>query len=366
VSRRLLLGGLLGLWAGAASAHKPSDAFVTFDATGDRPQLTVELPLRDLELAMGLDADGDGAITWREVSAREPDIAAWMQAGLALRRDGEPCVAEAAPLAVDVHAGEAYAVVPLAFGCGAAGPVELQYDLLFAVDPTHRVFARARTAAGEYAAVLDPDSRLLRVETEDAGGFASFLREGVWHIWIGYDHLAFLALLLLPVALTRSSEGWRAAGTAREIVWRAAAVVTAFTAAHSITLSLAALGIVNLPVQLTETAIALSVIVAGLLNVYPSRRVAGWMLASGFGLVHGFGFANVLAELGLDGSAIALPLLGFNLGVEVGQLAVVAAALPLMLLARHVDFYRRVFVPAGSFATALLAAFWLVERAAGI
>jgi hypothetical protein len=142
--------------------------------------------------------------------------------------------------------------------------------------------------------------------------------------------------------------------------------VTAFTVAHSITLSLAALGVIDLPTRLVESVIAASIVVAALNNLRPlvTRRL--WLVAFGFGLVHGFGFASVLADLGLPRDALVLALVGFNIGVELGQLAIVVLFLPLAFALRRTRFYRSWVMVGGSLVIALLALVWLVERAGGI
>jgi hypothetical protein len=143
-------------------------------------------------------------------------------------------------------------------------------------------------------------------------------------------------------------------------------VVSAFTVAHSLTLSIASLGWVALPSRLVESAIAASVIAAALNNVLPFMRGTRWLAAFLLGLLHGFGFASVLADLGLPPGSLAVTLLGFNLGVELGQLACVAAFLPLAFALRGSLFYRRAVLVGGSAAIALLACAWLAERAFGI
>ena len=146
----------------------------------------------------------------------------------------------------------------------------------------------------------------------------------------------------------------------------AAAVITFFTVAHSITLSLAALHVVSLPSRLVESAIAASVLVAALNNLKPLVQGRRWVVAFGFGLIHGFGFASVLAELGLPSDALLLALVGFNLGVEAGQLAIVALFLPLAFSLRRSALYRRSVMAGGSVLIAGVAAIWLVERAFGV
>jgi hypothetical protein len=189
-----------------------------------------------------------------------------------------------------------------------------------------------------------------------------FLREGVWHVLVGYDHIAFLLLLLLPSVLRGTEAGWTAAESSREVICELVKIVTAFTIAHSFTLGLASTGVVQIPVQPIEVAIAGSIIVAGLLNLFPAA--AGWRLrlAFGFGFVHGFGFANALREIAADGSRLAPMLAGFNLGVELAQLMIIAATLPILwLLSRRARYSRR-FMPTLSVATAFAGAIWFVGR----
>jgi len=192
--------------------------------------------------------------------------------------------------------------------------------------------------------------------------FLSYGREGVWHIWIGYDHILFLLSLLLPAVLLRERRHWLPVTRFGDAFWDVFKIVTSFTVAHSITLSLAALGVISLPSRLVESAIAASVVLAALNNLLPVVGGRRWVVAFAFGLIHGFGFASVLAELGLPRDALVLALVGFNLGVEGGQLTIVAAFLPLAYLMRASWFYRRVVLAGGSIAIVAIAMVWLLER----
>jgi hypothetical protein len=185
----------------------------------------------------------------------------------------------------------------------------------------------------------------------------------VWHIWIGFDHILFLLSLLLPSVLRRQGDRWAAVDRATDAFKDVLKVVTAFTVAHSITLSLAVLGVINLPSRLVESVIAASVVAAAVNNLRPLVLERLWMVAFGFGLVHGFGFASVLADLGLPRDALALALVGFNVGVEVGQLAIVAVFLPVAYALRRTAFYRRCVMLGGSLGITAVAGIWLIERA---
>ncbi|MEP6939225.1 MAG: HupE/UreJ family protein, partial [Rudaea sp.] len=186
--------------------------------------------------------------------------------------------------------------------------------------------------------------------------------DGMHHIWIGYDHMLFLISLLLPSVLVRRNGRWVPVGTLRSALFGVLAVVTAFTVSHSITLTLAAIGAIGLPSRFVESAIALSVVLAALNNVWPQVTRRAWILAFGFGLVHGFGFASVLADLGLPRGAFAFALAGFNIGVEIGQLTVVMIVVPLIFLLRARPFYRPAVLVGGSCMIAAAAGVWLVGR----
>ncbi len=367
----LLLGALLG---GPAQAHKPSDSYLALTlGEGQRFEGRWDIALRDLDHAIGLDADGNGEITWGEVRVRHAAIADYALARLALRADGQPCRIEAGAQQIDEHTDGAYTVLPLAIACPAQAPAALTVDYrLFAdLDPQHRGLLNLQAAGSARAAVLGPQAPLQTFELKSAGAWAQFsayLREGVWHIWIGFDHILFLLSLLLPAVLVwrsleRGAPAWQPVARLRPAAWEVAKVVTAFTLAHSITLSLATLGWVSLPSRVVESTIAASVVLAALNNVWPVFSGRRWAVAFAFGLLHGFGFATVLADLGLPRSALALALVGFNVGVELGQLAIVALFLPLAFALRGTAFYRRGVMTGGSLAIALLATLWFVERA---
>jgi hypothetical protein len=219
--------------------------------------------------------------------------------------------------------------------------------------------------AGPVTAVLGPDSAKFRLATAAAsplGQFLSYGKEGVWHIWIGIDHMLFLISLLLPAVFVPAQRGWAPVERFMPAFWDVAKVVTAFTVAHSITLSLAALSIISLPTRVTETAIAFSVLLAALNNIWPVVHGRRWLVAFCFGLIHGFGFASVLTDLGLPQGALLLALVGFNLGVEAGQLLIVAVLVPLAYAVRRSRFYRRVIFVPGSAVIAAVALIWMLER----
>jgi hypothetical protein len=371
---RSSLAVVLALWAGAVSAHKPSDSYltVTVPARGGLLEGQWDVALRDLDFVLGLDANHDGAITWGELKAARTRIAEYAFSRLTLealaRGERSRCAANLIELLVDEHVDGHYAVLRFSADCGLR-PVELavRYQLLFEVDPTHRGLLQVVGDGHEQAEVLSKETPVASVNVAAPGRrqqFEDFVSEGIWHILKGYDHILFLLTLLFPAVVRYGPGGWEPRESLREAVVDVLKVVTAFTLAHSLTLSLAVLGLVHVPARLVECAIAATVLLGALNNLKPVIVGRRWAVAFAFGLVHGFGFASVLADLGLHGANLVLSLVGFNCGVEIGQMAIVAGVLPLSFLLRYTLLYRR-FMPAGAAAMVLLAAWWLLARMSG-
>lgn len=379
--RLLLACLLLCCAAGPAAAHKPSDSYLVLRAGGQHIDGQWDIALRDLDYAIGLDNDGDGQLTWDEIRAHHGQIAAYALSRLSLAVDNgnqaavsTACTVTAGDQLIDRHSDGAYTVLRFRAYCPTApAALRIRYSLFADTDPQHKGLLRLEHAgaadtvsAGGASAIFGSGQQeqvIQLLQPARLGQFAAYLKHGVWHIWIGVDHILFLLSLLLPAVLVWQGHGWRAAPDLRSTVIDVLKTVSAFTLAHSITLSLAALGVVSLPSRLVESVIAASVIAAALNNLAPIVRSRRWVGAFGFGLIHGFGFASVLADLGLPQGSLLLSLLGFNAGVELGQLAIVAAFLPLAYLLRATWFYRQVVLVGGSALIVLTACMWLSERA---
>ena len=363
---RLICALICAFAASSAFAHDPSRSLLTLEVDGAALHGRLDVSLRDLEDAVGLDADGDAAITWGEVAARSMDIARYAASRLSVQADGAACRLVPTQRTVDQHGGAAFAVIDLDGACaGAPRTVRVTYGLLFDLDPAHRALLEIRSGGASTTAVLSDERPSFEAEVATLSPWTSFTRfvtEGVWHIWHGYDHLAFVTLLVLPIVLGATRRRSRERTSVREAIVAIAGVITAFTVAHSLTLALATFGVISVPARAVESAIALSVLVAALLNVLPSVPKLGAKLAFGFGLVHGLGFASALGDLGANGAGVAVSLAGFNVGVELGQMAVVGVALPALFALRGNALSRASVNYACSAGCAMLACVWLFQR----
>ncbi len=366
---RILAGVVICLAAQAASAHVASNSFISATVSGAMIDGAVEFSVRDAELAVGVDADRDGQVTWGELRSAGPRLADYVAAHLGFRAQGVACSLELGNIEVDDRSDGNYAWLPFAARCPT--PVRrltLRYRLMEGIDPSHRGLLKLSYGGETQAAVL---GGLHAGDTFDLAmpsrwrTFADYFRAGVRHILSGVDHLLFLISLLLPAVLLRKARDWQPVRDGRAAALDVVRIVTAFTLAHSLTLSLAALGVVRLPGRFTESVIAASIVIAALNNVFPVITHGRARIAFLFGLLHGFGFASVLSDMGLPTGARALSLFAFNLGIETGQLTVVAAVMPVIYAMRRTPLYRRGVLPWGSALIAAVAAAWLVQRATG-
>jgi hypothetical protein len=369
-----------------ATAHTASTGHLEVRVGNGGLTADILLAIRDLDELSGLDGDGDGRIVWRELKAREAELTRYVSERVRFMADGRPIRPAATSLLVDSRSEGFFAVFRQSIPGIRPHRVGIDYTVFRERDPLHRTLVRFADPAGVRSAVLGVAPTVeFDVGNPDRGPtFLGFLREGLHHIWTGYDHLAFLLALLLPAVLRRTGNGWEPLEGFRSALVRILGIVTAFTAAHSLTLALAALDVLRPPSRWVESAIAASILFAAVGNIRGRTPGAGalaptnrsvwargfWWLSNRplavaflFGLIHGFGFAGVLAEMELGPGGVLLPLLGFNVGVELGQMACVLAFFPVAFLLRGSTLYRRGLLPGLSGAVGLLACAWLVDRA---
>lgn len=372
LATRMALVALLVCVASPAMAHSSSNSYLSLSQRGADLVLRTDINLRDVDLIFDLDDNRDGQVSWGETAARIDELKLWMQQGITVRGRAA-CELQPLDVMASPHSDGFYLSAEWRVACTdpedvAARRLTLKYSLIFDQDNLHRGLLKVDLPGAQSSAILSPDRPDAALQAGEVSGWSVFQRyvvEGIWHIWIGIDHILFLLSLLVLAPLVPSRQrvtSWPAVENFRTSFLDVLAVVTAFTVAHSITLVASIVGWVNPPVRIIESVIALSVILAALNNLLGWFSLKRWRLAFVFGLIHGFGFANVLLDLALPAQQLALALGGFNVGVELGQLAIVLAFLPVAWLLRHTAFYRWVVVAGGSLAIAVIGSIWLVER----
>jgi hydrogenase/urease accessory protein HupE len=390
IAKRVLcnMAAWMLLWAAGSTAwaHKGSDAYLLIT---DQPTLSLRyaVAIKDLEMAVNVDANGDGQVTWGEVKAATPAVGAlltkeiglsgtaalaWEFDGLEARGDGAYMRMKATP---DIHTGAAPA---------------LRYTLFKTEDASHRLLVAGQLQGKDLLLTLSPTQTQATVlgdslhgaptqapsaSTQNDGDVTAAWRSlrqyfslGVHHLLGGYDHMAFLLALVLPLHVRL----WPRPGArnlppaplrSQATEWsRMLRTVTAFTLGHSVTLIFATLGYTSVSARWVEPAIAASIGISALLNIYPQRWLRTEVLAGVFGLVHGYGFAGLLIEAAAPSGLLGWALGGFNLGVEAGQLIAVSGWLFVSQPLIDKPVYDRLVVRAGSWLLFALATLWFLQR----
>ncbi len=353
----------LMLFSLTAAAHQSGNSYLRIDSDAEALHVQLDFAVRDLNSLLQIPPEQQKPIQRDELAALQGKLSAVIGSSLTLEVEGQPLPLAFQSQEVALHNDGLY--VRQSFSAPALDPgasqLLVRYGFFNEEEKIARAFVKLSANGLETSAVFDARHTAQRLPLREialAEVLWSYAREGALHIWSGLDHLLFLFCLLLPgLSLGASSS--------RPLLVYSLKVVTAFTIAHSFTLAAAALDWVVLPDKLIEAAIAASIIVSALMNLWRREDAYQWKLAFGFGLIHGLGFANGLRELGLSSTHFIATLLAFNLGVEFGQMAVVLAIgvllAPVLGRERAVAMIQRW----GSVGILLIACVWLVERVAG-
>lgn len=391
-------------------AHTTSESYLFLTVHGNNIQGNLSVSVRDLQNAVDIDHNSDSIITWGEILSRKNLLEEYVLKNLTLKLDSNVCSSLINKIQIDNFLSRAYLVFDFTSQCQGVSfsPQKLfiNYNILFDINSSHRSLLNLdfrpgitlKTASdynsaknilynlnnGKYTTVFSPANRTQTFEhgadnSSRISQIYAFAQNGVFHILTGFDHLLFLISLLLPAFIKNHSSitsFWKSLikrdhlqnpiqlCTFRETFFYVFKVITAFTLAHSITLCLAVLEIINLPSRLVESTIALSVCIAAINNIAPiinEKQI--WKVAFVFGLIHGLGLSSVLTDIGLDHQTLAISLVSFNIGVEAGQMAVVVISLSILYSIRKTFFYYPLVVNIGSLATILISFLWFIERA---
>ncbi|AOE49245.1 HupE/UreJ family protein [Kangiella sediminilitoris] len=347
-----------------AAAHQFSTANLTMEQiSSEHHRGFIELSLNDLQQTLRLDPDQDGKLTWGEVKQSHQKLVGYLTNHIHLRTQSEPCRIEWADNVslVDSY-GELLLRQPLTTQCN--GHFSLQYQALFDTTNSHKLLINWLLKNGQTQTVIDSPDFVWNVDAGTNSGWETFLfylYQGMIHIWIGLDHVLFLLILLFHFKWSYEQNTKQQKPVRRlklkPLLW----LITGFTLAHSITLTLTALGLIDISPKWAEVGIAFSVAFAAL-NVFTNWIKRIILMTMGFGLLHGLGFAGALSSLGLSKSHQVTSIVGFNLGVEIGQIAILLIAVPMLLLISQNQRLYKYFLLLSSSIIFLLGIFWIWQR----
>lgn len=341
-----------------ARAHQSSVVYL--HVVPERYHVTVTLRIANSDLNEALARPAERLMARDEVMQQHDQLARYLLSKLTVENQGQHCPGRLLRSELGERSGGFFVVDTLRFECARAlSFATLRYSLFFDLDERHQGLATIDSDGETREHLFRNDRRELTLGKPRGAldHVLDHLRLGVEHIFTGYDHLAFLVgLLLLAGTVWQRQSPRRALG----FVLR---VVTAFTVAHSLTLILSALTLIHVPSRYVESAIALSIGWIAVENVLSPTLTRRAFYAFGFGLIHGLGFASVLRELGLPKTGFVSALLSFNIGVELGQLAVVALLLPVLARLSRTQRHQTWLIRIVSLVLLLLSLYWFVDRA---
>lgn len=325
---------------------------------------------------LGLQWPEDGSVSLEQIERSGQAIRSYVEERFSVAINGSPTVMEVTGYdSQNLSFGQ---LVHLNFDLTpvSARPAQLDIaiSLVFDVEPTHRHLLvienhwESGTLGNEavVASIFGPGDTRKTLDVSEGSvlqGLAAFIESGIHHIWIGLDHILFLLALLLPSVMVWSGSSWRGAPDLKSALWRVVKIVTVFTVAHSVTISMATLGLISIGSRLVESIIAISIGIAALNILLPRIGSNSAWVVLAFGLFHGFGFASVLRELAIPEEYLLWSLVGFNVGVEIGQLTIVGVVVPILFVIRNAEFYPRRLMPIGATALILVSLYWFTERA---
>jgi len=349
---------ILSLFWGILYAHQYRCSYLSFDFNSTSPTLKWEIETLHLERKFNLDNDKNGVVSWRELINHKTQILEYIQKYFSLKLNNKEFDLNIKNFVLKDFNKQTYIIIDIALK-KKIKKIDINYNLFFKEDSIYRCFVKFIDHNSTSINTLFSLNQKLTIEVKQhqnnlLESLKEFLIEGIYHIWIGIDHILFLLMLIIPTVRNREKF--------KPVFMEILKIVTAFSLAHSITLTLSALDLVSIPSKFIEVTIAISVLLTAINNIFEKIKNFSWQIAFGFGLIHGFGFANALSELELVQEFYVYLLAIFNIGIEFGQLAIVVIILPLLFILRKSKFYLIGILKIGSITTALLAMLWIFQR----
>jgi hypothetical protein len=356
----MYLGAILvaATFSAPAAAHQMTLSYINVSTQNGKTSAELKAPFLDLEVALGLDQNFDGVITWGEARRNLDHIAAYVLKHTTLSAGGECTLTRRSAKPVE-QSGEGYISIGVDVDCpDAKAPIAIASSIFLEVDPNARVLVSARDDKEARTYVLGLKDQAGGVVTkpvvQQQNGILTYIEEGVGHLFGGPDHMLFLLVLIIPAICAGSNF--------RAVAFAVLLPITGFTLGHALTLTSAASGLIRPPARIVESLIAVTILLTAIDNIKPFIPGPRSGIAFMFGLIHGFGFASALGALDLSGWQMASALLGFNIGIETGQAVLALAVCPLLFLVRKPAGRLRI-MPAGvSVAAGVMALFWIGQR----
>ncbi|MHC1766645.1 MAG: HupE/UreJ family protein [Verrucomicrobiia bacterium] len=377
--RLLLVGAIFRACLSGALAHEAGENYVFLEFHDTFIEGRIEFQYADLKEKIGVDITIGGTVSEERLRTTAPQVQRYITERFTIASGGREYTLHFADAGLFNHEG-GWAQYPFRIETGVVPPhLQITHWMGYENDPLHRgvlVIEQGEWPSKSYqmriAMVFGPNNPTQTLDVRNPPEVmtpARMIWQGVLHIWIGLDHILFLLALALPIVLVRAGGAWAPVPGLGHSLWPLLKIVTVFTIAHSITLGLASLGIIWVPSRLVESMIALSIVLVGINNIAGRSHHTSLLVILVLGLFHGLGFASVMGELPFRIAQLkhfVLTIVGFNLGVELGQVAILVASFPVLFGLRNARLYSPLVLNGGSAVLVCIAGYWLVERAFGL
>jgi len=346
------------------NAHQLSTSYLNAHMNNDGAiSGQYQIKLLDLERAIGIDVNKNGQLTWSEVISNTQSIQNWLMQTLVFSQDSIQCKTSfKGQLLIDSHYNDNYLSIPLLINCQSSDPITIEYTGVFNQDTTHKLLLNISTPNQQHGRVFSENHQKITIDKSTGSPLQTikeYGKQGVIHIWIGIDHILFLLCLLMAVVISAHKNGTNQ--PLKQSFLSIVKIVTAFTLAHSITLTATVFNLIHPNSRWVEVGIAITVLLTAINNIVPVLKKIVWVTFL-FGLLHGMGFASVLNEIGTSGSLQWLSILSFNLGVELGQVVILVIAVPVLFVFNHYHRNAHHYLKLSSGFVALLSCFWVFQR----
>lgn len=357
----------------SAWAHKLGQSYVYLSIFDQRIEGRVEMPLPELSEVLGLDLPNKET-TPELLEPHRAQILEYVTSRLSMQLEGdtEPADLVFKEPTLFATSAQQYVIYEFVWSGLSRRPekIEIEYRGFYDQIPAHVGMViieqdwRTATVNNEskFSLIFKPGAERQVLDVNAKGNHLGFVGVGMDHIFIGTDHILFLVALLLPAVMVCRERKWEPVESFKQAGWQTLKIVTVFTIAHSITLCLATLRFFEPSSRWVETIIALSIAVTAFDILVPLFKDRIWVVVFCFGLFHGFGFASILSGLEIPSSHILWSLLGFNVGVELGQIVIVALLFPVLYFLRKTTFYARFLMPVGAAILIFISLYWAIER----
>ncbi len=338
-------------------SHQYHESYISFDYNKTTPTLLWEIEGDNLEQILTLDDSNNSIISWKEYKNHKKEILEYSKKYISLKIDDKLVTIPTSKMELKRYDDQTYMLVYIDVPKTIPKKIEINYNLFFKMDSLQRCLIKVsdENSTKLFTLFRNRENIVIKLEEDSfIDNLQEFFIDGIWHILVGLDHILFLLMLIIPAVKNQKEFSKVAVDIAK--------IVTSFSIAHAISLTMSIYDMIDISSNFIDIMIALSVLLTALNNIFEKIKGFSWQIAFGFGIIHGFGFANALGGLELSSEFFIYFVAIFNIGIEVGQFGIVIIVLPVLFMIRDTSLYLKGILKIGSILTAIISTIWIFQR----